>query len=171
MIRAQRANASLTPKPREAGCDRMRAEARGKLAPSFRIDSHWMNTMVRCAVAAVAAACLTGAAWAQQQRSFPQNTLRGAMVFGEDRQITLNGRAAQLSPGSRIRNQDNMVVMASTLVGARLLVHYTIDMGGEQVRDVWILRPEEAAVRPWPTTLQEAQTWNFDPTTQTWTKP
>jgi len=26
-------------------------------------------------------------------------------------------------------------------------------------------------VRPWPTTLDEAQTWAFDAATMTWTKP
>ena len=33
------------------------------------------------------------------------------------------------------------------------------------------LTPEEAAVRPWPTTLDEAQTWLYDATTMTWSKP
>jgi len=133
-----------------------------------------MNTMYRCAFAAaafVASAVLTMPAAAQLQRMFPQNTLRGTMVFGEDRQVTLNGRATQLSPGSRIRNQDNLIVMAASLAGGRALVHYTVDTGGAQVRDVWILRPEEAAIKPWPSTLEEAQTWVFDATTMTWSKP
>jgi hypothetical protein len=133
-----------------------------------------MNTTYRCArigLAAVAAICLIAPAAAQLQRSFPQNTLRGAMVFGADRQITLNGRAAQLAPGSRVRNQDNMIVQPSTLIGARLLVHYTLDVGAAQVRDVWILRPDEAAVRPWPSTLDEAANWSYDATTMTWSKP
>jgi hypothetical protein len=150
------------------------AFTRGKLAGSHHFDSHWMNTMYRCAVSAfvaLAAFATTLPASAQLQRTFPQNTLRGAMVFGDFPQITLNGKPAELSPGSRVRNQDNMAVMASSLAGGRWLVNYTIDMGGAQVKDVWILRPDEAAVRPWPTTLDEAQTWTFDPVSQTWTKP
>ena len=125
--------------------------------------------MFRCALAALVAASFVAPAAAQ--RAFPQNTLRGAMVFGDYPQVTLNGHATQLSPGSRVRNQDNLIVMAGSLAGARLLVHYTLDAGGAQVRDVWILRPEEAAVKPWPTTLEEAQTWAYDPATMTWTKP
>jgi hypothetical protein len=129
-----------------------------------------MNTMYRCALGAIAAFGLIAPA-AAQSRAFPQNTLRGALVFNADRQLTLNGRATSLTPGSRVRNQQNMIVQPDTLVGAKWLVNYTLDMGGAQVRDVWILTPEEAAVRPWPTTLDEAQTWMYDASTMTWTKP
>jgi hypothetical protein len=130
-----------------------------------------MNTMYRCALAAFAAASLVASAAAQMQRAFPQNTLRGAMAFGEDRQVTLNGRSAQLSPGARVRNQNNMIVLPASLAGARFLVNYTLDIGGAQVRDVWVLTPDEAAVRPWPSTLDEAATWRYDATTMTWIKP
>jgi len=126
--------------------------------------------MYRCALGAIVAFGLAASAGAQS-RTFPQNTLRGALVFNADRQLTLNGRATSLVPGSRVRNQQNMVVLPDTLVGAKWLVNYTLDMGGAQVRDVWILTPDEAAVRPWPTTLDEAQTWAFDAATMTWTKP
>ncbi len=126
--------------------------------------------MYRCALAALVAVCAAAPA-AAQSRAFPQNTLRGAMVFRDDGQVVLNGRVTPLSPGSRVRNQDNMVVMAGSLTGAKWLVNYTLDIGGGQVRDVWILRPDEAAIRPWPTTLEEARTWTYDATTMSWTKP
>lgn len=126
--------------------------------------------MYRCALGAIAAFGLVASA-AAQMRAFPQNTLRGAIVFNADRQLTLNGRATSLTPGSRVRNPQNMIVLPDTLVGAKWLVNYTLDMGGAQVRDVWILTPEEAAVRPWPATLEQAQTWTYDSTTMTWTKP
>ena len=127
--------------------------------------------MVRCALTALVAVSVFAPAWAQVQRAFPQNTLRGAMVFGDYPQVTLNGRGAQLSPGTRVRDQDNRIVLAASLTGARLLVHYTLDMGGAQVQDVWILRAEEAAISPWPSTLEQAQTWTYDAGTMTWTKP
>ena len=126
--------------------------------------------MYRGALAALVAVCVAAPA-AAQSRAFPQNTLRGAMVFRDDGQVVLNGRVAPLSPGSRVRNQDNMVVMAGSLTGAKWLVNYTLDIGGGQVRDVWILRPDEAAIRPWPTTLEEARTWTYDATTMSWTRP
>ena len=131
--------------------------------------------MYRCAFRSLAAALMAisviAPASAQLQRAFPTNALRGALVFGEYPQVKLNGTVTQLSPGSRVRDQDNRIVMAATLAGARVLVHYTLDFGGAQVGDVWILRPEEAAIRPWPTTLEEAQTWMYDAGTMTWTKP
>ncbi len=133
-----------------------------------------MNTTYRCAAlplaAMLASACIVAPA-AAQPRTFNQNALRGAIVFGDDQQLKLNGRITSLTPGARVRDQNNMVVLAATLSGGKFLVNYTLDMGGEQVRDVWILTPTEAAVRPWPTTLQESQTWVYDATTMTWSKP
>jgi hypothetical protein len=129
-----------------------------------------MNTMYRCALAFAVAASIVAPA-AAQTRSFPQNTLRGTIAFADDGTIALNGRATTLSPGSRVRDEQNMIVLPAALVGTKRLVHYTLDIGGGQVRDVWILRPDEVAIRPWPATLEQANTWTFDPTTMTWTKP
>lgn len=129
--------------------------------------------MYRCVSAALAAAAffaLSVPAAAQVQRAFPQNAMRGALVMGTPPEITLNGQPARLAPGARIRNQSNMLEMSGALVGQRLLVNYTLE-NGVLVKDVWILRAEEAAVRPWPTTLEELQTWSFDPAAQVWTKP
>lgn len=134
-----------------------------------------MNTLSRgmllTVLTALLTACLPSAASAQSTRAFPQNTLRGGMTFGDYPNVRLNGRIVQLSPGSRVRNQDNMIVMAASLGGSRLLVHYTLGVLGDQVGDVWILRPEEAAIKPWPGTLEEAQTWTFDAETMRWTRP
>lgn len=128
--------------------------------------------MYRCAFAAVAlATSLVAPASAEAIRNFPPNTLRGAIVFGDLPSITLNGQAAQLSPGSRVRGADNAVVMPPSIAGNKLLVHYTLDVGDTRVKDVWILTPDEAAIKPWPTTLEQARTWAWNPTTKTWTKP
>ncbi len=126
--------------------------------------------MYRCALGVLLAlaAALPAAA---QVRAFPQNTLRGSMAFGNDGQVLLNGRATSLTPGSRVRDQSNRIVLPASLTGAKWLVHYTVEIGEAQVRDVWILRPEEAAIKPWPATLEQANTWLYDPTTMTWTKP
>ncbi len=126
--------------------------------------------MLRLAIALTAAACLVAPAAAQVQRTFPQNALRGAIVIGEAPEITLNGNVGRLSPGARIRDLNNMTLVPSAVIGGRYLVNYTIDLSG-LVKDVWILRPEEAAVRPWPTTREQAAAWTFDPAAQTWSKP
>ena len=66
-------------------------------------------------------------------------------------------RPARLAPGARIRDANNMAVVPSGLDRRRAyLVNYTVDTSG-LVKEVWILRPEEAAVRPWPTTPAEAR--------------
>jgi hypothetical protein len=70
-----------------------------------------------------------------------------------------------------VRNQNNMIVLPASLAGARFLVNYTLEIGEAQVLDVWVLTPDEAAIKPWPSTLTEAQTWTYDATTMTWSKP
>lgn len=127
--------------------------------------------MYRCVLAALTAAVLVAPAAAQVQRAFPQNAMRGALVMGTPPEVTLNGQPARLAPGVRVRNQANMLEMTGALIGQRLLVNYTLEDAGGLISNVWILRPEEAAVRPWPTKLEELQTWSFDPAAQVWTKP
>jgi hypothetical protein len=126
--------------------------------------------MYRCVLAAVTALCLVAPAAAQVQRSFPQNALRGSLTVDVPPAVTLNGQPAQLAPGARIRGQQNMLEMSGALIGAKLLVNYTLDNQG-LVKDVWILTPDEAARKPWPTTPLEAQSWSFDPVAQVWVKP
>ena len=114
--------------------------------------------MYRCAIGAFVAAALIHPACAQVQRNFPQNALRGTLAVGTPPEVLLNGQVASLAPGARIRGQENMVVLSGALVGAKLVVNYTVDTHG-LVKDVWILRAEEAA------------SWQFDRAAQTWTKP
>jgi len=126
--------------------------------------------MYRCALAAVAAVCFASSAAAQVQRTFPQNALRGALQITSPADAVLNGKPARLAPGLRIRGQNNMLQMSGSLIGAKLLVHYTTDIDG-LVMDVWVLTPAEAARKPWPATAQQAAAWTFDPVAQTWAKP
>jgi hypothetical protein len=136
-----------------------------------RIDSPWIYPMYRCVLAAAAAIVLAGPAAAQPvQRTFPQDALRGALVVVSPPEVTVNGVPARLAPGARIRTQQNLIELSGKLIGAKLLVHYTIDNYG-LVKDVWVLTPDEAARKPWPTTPEEAQAWTFDRQAQTWSKP
>jgi hypothetical protein len=126
--------------------------------------------MLRRALLLAAALVVTLPAAAQVQRNFPQNALRGAIVFGNAPEITLNGQAARLAPGTRIHDLNNMLVVPSGLFGATYVVNYTVDTYS-LVKEVWILTSTEAAVQPWPTTADQAQAWSFDPVAQVWTKP
>ena len=136
----------------------------------FRCPSSFSRHGGLLACAAAFVLLVPAAAHAQSvQRPFPPNALRGAIVVVQPPEISLNGRPMRLAPGARIRDQSNMLAMSASLVGARLAVHYTIDIDGN-VRDVWILTADELARRPWPTTPEEAARWTFDPAAQTWTR-
>jgi hypothetical protein len=135
------------------------------------LHSHWTNTMYRCLLTAAALAMSISAS-AQVQRGFPQKALRGTIDFGVAPEILLNGKPARMSPGTRIRGLDNMLVMPGNLTGAKkVAVNYTFENTTGLVQDIWLLRKEEAARKPWPATPQEAAAWSFDPAAQTWTKP
>lgn len=124
-----------------------------------------------CLIAALPVGLLAaGPAAAQVHRNFPAEALRGEMVFVQAPDVTLNGKPARLSPGSRIRGDTNLLVMSGTLAGQKHIVHYTIEPGG-LVSNVWILNPAELANKRWPRTREEAAQWQFDGAAQIWTKP
>lgn len=126
--------------------------------------------MHRCVTGLVVACALAAPAAAQVARQFPADALRGQIAFGQPPEALLNGKPVRLAPGARIRGQDNMLVLSASLVGQKGLVHYTVDVNG-QLRDLWILRADEIARQPWPTTPQQAAQWSFDPIAQVWTRP
>ena len=126
--------------------------------------------MLRCALVVAAVAALCAPAAAQVARSFPANALRGELIIDQAPEARLNGKPARLAPGVRIHGPNNMLVVSGAASGEKLPVHYTLDTLG-LVREVWILRADELANKPWPSTPQEAQAWAFDPVAQRWTKP
>lgn len=127
--------------------------------------------MYRCATSAVAlaAAALSISASAQNHRPFPANALRGELVVVQAPDVTLNGQAARLAPGARIRGDNNLMLLSATLTGQKLTVHYTIDSYG-LLKDLWVLNATELANTPWPQTAEQAASWVFDSGAQTWTK-
>jgi hypothetical protein len=101
----------------------------------------------RAALALAGAGLCLMASLAQAQnapRSFPVSALRGTLVVTQPPAITMDGKAAQLSPGARIKGPDNLLVLSGALVGRELLVNYTVEPHG-MVHDVWILTDAEAA--------------------------
>jgi len=125
--------------------------------------------MPRCALLACALFAAALPALAQVPRSFPQNALRGEVVFGQPPDVQLNGKPARLAPGARIRDAANMLAMSGTLIGQRQVVHYTLDPSG-LLRDVWVLTADELAKQPWPTNETQAMSWRFDWSAQTWSR-
>jgi len=102
------------------------------------------------------------------QRPFPAQALRGTLKVVDAPDVLLNGSVARLAPGARIRGTNNLLVMSAAIAGQALGVHYTRDFDG-LIKDVWILRADEAA-RFWPRSATEAATYTFDPAGQTWTR-
>jgi hypothetical protein len=128
--------------------------------------------MNRCALlltTLVAATLAPTLAQAQAHRNFPANALRGELQVTTPPEVLLNGRAAQLAPGARIRGADNLMQLSGALAGQRLLVHYTVDLHGSLL-DVWVLNTTERANQPWPVTPQQATGWTFEPAAQRWSK-
>jgi len=124
--------------------------------------------MLRCAFVLLIA--MAAGLPAQAQRAFQASALRGELLVTRPPEALLNGQAMRLAPGARIRNASNMVQLSGSLVDQKLVVNYTLDAAGE-LRDVWILSAAEQAVKPWPSTSEQARTWAFDSTMQRWSKP
>ena len=119
---------------------------------------------------ALASAVMSTSAFAQLQRNFPATALRGEIVVQQPPQVLLNGRDARLAPGSRIRDENNLLVMSGALAQRRALVHYTLDASG-LLFEVWLLTPQEAGRQPWPRSPDEASKWVFDAVGQSWSRP
>lgn len=90
------------------------------------------------------AALLLGAAAVHAQfiRSAPADVKPARMTVTAPPQITLNGQPDRLSPGSRIRGTNNLVMLSGSVVGQVLPVVYRRDAAG-LVHEVWVLTEEE----------------------------
>ncbi len=113
--------------------------------------SLWMNTMNRCenfpmirAMAAMTLALSLMPCAAQLgERQFPPSAVRGSLVITLPPDVLLDGRPDRLSPGSRIRSQNNMLVLSATLVGQTHTANFTRDAAG-LIHEVWLLSATEA---------------------------
>lgn len=84
---------------------------------------------------------------ADDLRSFPDAALRGRLLVANPPAVVLDGQDAQLSIGARIRDRRNLFVTSGTLAdGQQHLVNYLVN-GTGQISEVWVLTPEEAAIR------------------------
>jgi hypothetical protein len=90
-------------------------------------------------------AVLAGAAFAQgMQRSAPKDVVPGLMTVTQPPVITMDGKPDRLSPGARIRDLNNMLVLSGTIAGRTIPVVYRRDAAG-LVHEVWQLTNEEYA--------------------------
>lgn len=128
--------------------------------PSYKIgtffDSLWLYTMNRChslrarlALAAFLSLGLAGAlapslSLAQEsiRREAPKDVVLGQMTVVAPPVIQMDGKDDRLSPGVRIRDLRNMLVLSGSLAGSTVPVVYKRDMAG-LVHEVWILTADE----------------------------
>jgi hypothetical protein len=75
-------------------------------------------------------------------REAPKDVVLALMVVTAPPEITLNGLPDRLSPGSRIRDLNNMLVLSGGIVGKTLPVVYRRDAAG-LVHEAWILSADE----------------------------
>jgi len=75
-------------------------------------------------------------------REAPRDVRPGLLVVTQSPVITLDGKPDRLSPGSRIRDLNNMLVLSAGITGKEIPVVYRRDPSG-LVHEVWMLTPEE----------------------------
>ena len=75
-------------------------------------------------------------------RQFPIDAKRGELVVISAPDIAIDSKPDRLSPGVRIRDINNNLVLSGTLANQRLIVNYVRDNTG-LVHSVWVLNNEE----------------------------
>jgi hypothetical protein len=71
-------------------------------------------------------------------RKFPDKALRGKMKVVQAPEILIDGKRERLSPGSRIRDPQQRLVMSASITNVELIVNFVRNPLGE-VQEVWIL--------------------------------
>lgn len=92
-------------------------------------------------LAALCLGCFAPPALAQM-RQFPANAEVGRLEVTTPPVVLLNNQPARLSPGSRIRSANNLVVLPASLVGQQHWVRLVKDPQG-LLHEVWILSEAE----------------------------
>jgi len=91
--------------------------------------------------------CLASAVWAENLRQFPAETKRAVFNGFVDNGMKLGRYTLALAPGLQIRDRDNLIILPARLSDAKdVQVRVQFDTTGAVWR-MWILTPEEAAVK------------------------
>jgi len=76
------------------------------------------------------------------RREAPRDVVLGKMTVVAPPVIQIDGKPDRLSPGSRIRDTRNMLVLSGSLAGQTVPVVYRREPAG-QVHEVWLLTDDE----------------------------
>ena len=112
-----------------------------------RCTSHLLGALLILAVSAtLPASAQTATEFKPAVRTFPTAALRGEMVVQAPPLVSMDGKPDRLSPGARIRDANNMLVMSGALVNQKVVVNYLRESAGN-VHEVWILNSEEIRLK------------------------
>lgn len=105
-----------------------------------------MNRCLRTLLAPVAVVLTLASAQAQDiiRQTIPGHAKLGVMQVTLPPEVLIDGKVDRLSPGARIRAENNMMVVSGALSGQSLLVAYVREPQG-MLHDVWILNAAERA--------------------------
>jgi hypothetical protein len=105
-----------------------------------------MNRCIRTLLAPAALLLTMGLAHAQDiiRQTIPGNAKLGVMQVTLPPEVLMDGKVDRLSPGARIRAENNMLVVSGALSGQTLLVAYVREPNG-LLHEVWILNAAERA--------------------------
>ena len=90
---------------------------------------------------------LAGATQALAERNFPEQAKRGNMQAYKYPSMKISDKVYRLSPGCRIFNRHNLIIMPASLQVQTGSVMYMLDINGDLAR-IWLLTAEEAARLP-----------------------
>ena len=102
----------------------------------------------------LALACVTQA---RAERNFPEQARRGDIRAFEYPAMKIGDKVFYLSPGSRIFDRHNLIIMPAYLQIQAAPIMYTLDTRGD-LASVWLLSDEEAARHPLPKPPPKPQT-------------
>ena len=87
------------------------------------------------------------AAPASAERNFPPTAIRGDMKAIKFPAMKIGDKAYRLSPGSRVYNKQNLIIMPVAVQNTPTPIMYTLDTRGD-LAQVWLLTSEEALRHP-----------------------
>ena len=113
-------------------------------APAQGTVKHMEKILVAILAAALGLACATQAL---AQRNFPDSARRGNLTAYAYPSMKIGEHTYHLAAGSRIVNQQNLIVMPASLQVQTAPVMYLLDISGDLSR-IWLLTDDEAARIP-----------------------
>ena len=77
-------------------------------------------------------------------RSFPLDSKYGMLTLKSTQQAFVNGNEYKVSPGLRVFNAQNFMVLSNQIMGVEFKAAYRLDTGG-WIQEIWVLTPGEIA--------------------------